>query len=140
MTISSVPAPFDVAASDDSADFWRGTADHRLILQRCDECGRLRFPPMPGCPWCGATTTTNVDAAGTGAVYSWIVVHRAFDERFSGDVPYTIATVDLTEGCRIFGRLDSPASEIAVGLPVTARYFDHDGWTEVSFATGEVKS
>jgi hypothetical protein len=31
-------------------------------------------------------------------VYSWVVVHKAFDPVFANDVPYVILTVDLDEG------------------------------------------
>jgi uncharacterized OB-fold protein len=34
-----------------------------------------------------------------------VVIHRALHPAFAGDVPYTVAAVDLDEGARVFGRL-----------------------------------
>jgi uncharacterized OB-fold protein len=106
----------------------------RVRLERCDACGRHRVEPMPSCPWCGAEAFSDVDAAGTGRVYSWVTVHRALDDAHAHDVPYTVATIELAEGCRVFARLDASPERIAADLAVRARYVDHDGWTELRFA------
>ena len=99
-------------ADADSTPYLEGLAEGVLRLQRCKACGRHRFPPMPSCPWCGATATEVVTATGTGRVYSWITVHRAFDERWAADVPYTLAAVELDEGCRVFARVDAAPGEV----------------------------
>jgi uncharacterized OB-fold protein len=109
----------------------------RVRLERCDACGRHRVEPMPACPWCGDVATTVVDAMGTGRVYSWITVHRALDEEHAHEVPYTIAAIELTEGCRVFARLDAPPATISADLAVTAHYVGRDGWTELRFAPSE---
>ena len=111
----------------------------RVRLERCDACGRHRVEPMPSCPWCGNPAFTVVDAGGTGRVYSWVTVHRALDDDHAQDVPYTIATIELAEGCRVFARLDAPPARIAADLPVGARYVDHDGWTELRFVPSEAE-
>ena len=64
-------------------------------------------------------------------------MHRAFDERFAADVPYVIAAIELHEECRVFARVDTPYDTVAAGLAVTARYVDHDGWTELRFEPAE---
>lgn len=92
---------------------------------------------MPSCPYCAARGSEHLEAAGTGSVYSWIVVRRAFNPAFAGDVPYVIATIDLDEGCRILARLDA---EPAFELPVKASYIRHDGWTELRFTSGAGQS
>lgn len=120
------------ATDPDSAPFWDALSQHRVLLQRCTACGRCRFPPMPSCPWCGALDTAVVEAAGTGEVYSWVTVHRAFGAPFADAVPYTIAAVTLDEGARVLARLDAPV--VHAGLAVEARFADHDGWTELRFA------
>jgi len=123
--------------AEDSAHYREGLAVGELRLQRCTACGRHRFPPMPSCPWCGATATEVVTAVGTGRVYSWITVHRAFDERWAGDVPYTLAAVELDEGCRVFARVDAAPGEVGAGLVVTARFVRRDDGRELRFAPAE---
>lgn len=114
----------------DSRAWWEGLRAHRLVLQRCESCGRHRFPPMPSCPFDGTPggTTCNVD--GHGFVYSWVVVHRALTPNRESDVPYTIATVELPERVRILGRLDG---DVAAGVAVEPRFVDHEEWTELRF-------
>lgn len=111
----------------DSRAWWDGLRDHRLVLQRCEEDGRFRFPPMPSCPYCGTPGGTDTEVEGRGAVYSWVVVHRALTPDVT-EVPYTIATVELPAGVRMVGRLDG---EPADGAPVSAVFVDHDDWTEL---------
>lgn len=116
----------------DSAPFHEAVAQHRLTLQRCDACDRHRFPPMPTCPWCAADTFTWSKASGRGRVYSWVTVHRALSPDRVDDVPYTIATVTLDEGCRMFGRLVDHAP-VSADDPVVAVFVDHVDHTEVRF-------
>jgi uncharacterized OB-fold protein len=118
----------------ESAPFWSALAEHRLLLQRCVDCARHRFPPMPACPWCGSRETVVTPSTGTGAVYSWVTVHRPFDPAFSADVPYVVAAVELAERCRVFARLDVAPESVEIGLPVEATFAEHDDWTELRFA------
>ena len=34
--------------------FWDGTKANELLLQRCDECSKVYFPPRPFCPACAS--------------------------------------------------------------------------------------
>ena len=92
-----VPVP-DV----DSRAFWQGCRDHRLMLQRCADCGRARFPPSGACPHCRSTRVEWQSASGHGRVYSWIVVnHPVPKDVYGPDVPYVVALVELAEGVRM---------------------------------------
>ncbi|MBI4060475.1 MAG: OB-fold domain-containing protein [Elusimicrobia bacterium] len=124
------PAPIPDA---DSAFFWEGLRGGRLLLQRCSACARHRFPPMPSCPYCASRSSGIVQAAGRGSIYSWVVVHRAFDPAFAGEVPYTILTVALDEGPKMLGRMTGSA-HAAFGGRVKASYADHGAWTELRFS------
>lgn len=125
-------APPGPVADEESAPFWEGLAGGRLVLQGCGSCSRRRFPRMPACPYCGNPGGFDVEAAGTGTVYSWVRVERALTPAMSGQVPYCIATVDLDGGGRIHGRLE-PASSAAIGLPVGPVFLSHGSWTELRF-------
>jgi uncharacterized OB-fold protein len=125
----AVPAP---VADEESRFYWDGLATHRLLVQRCPACTRRRFPPMPACPHCGTPGGEVVELGGRGTVYSWIVVHRAFNAAFAADAPYVVATVELAPGCRTVARLDG-VTNVTADLAVDARFVDHDGWTELRF-------
>lgn len=116
----------------DSAFFWRGLREHKLLLQQCGACDRHRFPPMPSCPWCASDQSAVRESKGLGTVYSWIVVHRAFDPAFAADVPYILASIDLDEGGRTVSRLVGVA-RAGFGMRVSALFHDHAEWAELRF-------
>jgi len=127
-----VIATLPPAADEDSAPYWAGLREGRIELQRCTACGEVRFPRMPACPNCGSPDWVAHTAAGTGRIYSWIVVHRPLPPFEPADLPCTLATVELDEGCRLLGRLVSGAA--GVDVPVTADFVAHgDAWTELVF-------
>lgn len=117
---------------EDSRPYWDAMRAHRILLHTCTRCGEVRCPPMPSCPNCGGTGANASYAAGRGVVYSWIEVHRPVGNVLAGEVPCTIATVELDEGPRVVARLDE--SKPSIGRPVTASFVDHDTWTELAFA------
>jgi uncharacterized OB-fold protein len=75
---------------------------------------------MCGCPHCGSADITRRRSAGTGTVYSWVVVHRTLTEPFTGQTPYSVVAVDLDVGARVFGRWLGDPGELDPGLAVRA--------------------
>jgi hypothetical protein len=114
----------------ESAPHWAALRERRIVLQACTACGRRRFPPTPGCPYCADPGMRWEEVPGTGTVYSLITVHRAFDPAFAAEVPYDIATVDLDGGGRMVGRA---AGSPAIGARVAPAFADHGDWTELRF-------
>ena len=45
----------------DTAFFWDGLKEHKLLIQRCAACGVLRHPPRPMCPRCNSLDWDAVD-------------------------------------------------------------------------------
>ena len=127
MSVTRGPEP-DV----ESAAFWAGVTDRRIILQECASCGRRRLPRMPACPYCGASGCADVEVSGTGTIYSWVRVQRDLGSGTGEDVPYTVVTVDLDGGGRVFGRLDPPEAAV-IGALVEPRFVTHGDWTELAF-------
>lgn len=125
------PEPVAPSPDVDSQFYWDGLARNELLVQECGACHKRRFPPMPSCPYCAAVDTV-VREAVAGAVYSWVVVHRAFQPAFASEVPYSLATVDLDGGGRIVGRLE-PGEAARPGLRVRPHFVGHQGWTEARF-------
>jgi len=114
------------AVSRDTAFFWEGTAAGELRIQRCGGCGRLRHPPGPACPACGAAMPDYIVAAGTGEVYSYVVQHHPPVP--GRRLPIVVALVQLTEGVRMVGELLGVSRErVRIGLPVRAAFVRVDG-------------
>jgi uncharacterized protein len=122
-----VPAP-DVDL--DSAPFWHQLREHHLVVQHCTVCDHRWLPRTPACPYCGATELDDIISAGHGVVYSFVRAHRAMSDAMAAEAPYTIATVDIDVGGRVFARIDG---DCAIGDAVTATFVDHGEWTELRF-------
>jgi uncharacterized protein len=100
-------------------------------LCRCRACGR-HFLPRVLCPFCWTQDPEIVDAAGTGALYSFTVLHRAGMSGFENDVPYVVALVELDEGVRMVSNVVGVEPEaVEIGMRLRAVFADRDG---VSFA------
>lgn len=95
------PKPLPEADAD-SRPFWEGCRAHRLMLQRCADCGAFRFPPSRHCAHCRSTRAAWLPATGDGRVFSWIVVvHPVPGDIYAAEVPYVVALVELAEGVRM---------------------------------------
>ena len=113
MTERAFPVPDAV-----TQPFWEGIAGGVLRIQRCAGCGRHVFYPRAVCPHCAGADLEWVEAAGSGRVHSFTVVHRAPPD-YRDEVPYVIALVDLDEGVRMMTRLvDVEPAAVSVDLPV----------------------
>ena len=69
----------------------------RLVVQRCGDCGRLRYPPGAGCPWCAALAWSWAPVSGRGAIYSYEIVVHAIQPGFRDWTPYPVVVVELDE-------------------------------------------
>ncbi len=115
----------------DSQFFWEACGRHELVIQRCTDCARLRFPPVGLCPHCGGSGIEHVRASGRGRIYSWIVVtHPVPKEIYAGDVPYAVALVDLEEGVRLPTNIvGCDPGEITADMPVEVVFQESEGMT-----------
>ncbi|MCT9090477.1 OB-fold domain-containing protein [Streptomyces sp. ASQP_92] len=111
----------------DNAGFWAGVAEHRLLIQRCDDCAELRFPWLPGCHACGSGRWDTVEASGDGRVYSYVVMHHPPFPAF--DPPYAVGLIELAEGVRIISNVVGVAPDaVRIGMPVRLEFLraDHE--------------
>jgi uncharacterized OB-fold protein len=91
-------SPLMPKISDDTAPFWQGCKERRLLFQRCSECGNMRYPASIVCPDCHSTACEWVESKGEGRIYSFVVFRRAFHPAMDGRIPYVVAVVELDEG------------------------------------------
>ena len=105
--------------TEDSAPFWEAAHRGELHMQRCEDCGLVRFPPAILCGRCLSERFEWARLSGRGTVFSWIVVHQSQHPAFNSDVPYNVAIVELDEGIRLHTNIIDCANEdLAIDMPV----------------------
>jgi uncharacterized OB-fold protein len=109
--------------SEDSAAYWEAARHGELRMQRCAECGHIRFPPSLLCPRCLSAAADWTLLSGRGRVFSWIVIHQSQHPAFNADAPYNVAIVELEEGPRLHTNIvDCPNERIYIGMPVQVTF------------------
>ena len=113
------------AITQDNAFFFEGAKQHKLLIQRCASCGRLRHPPRPMCPACRSLEWDTLEASGRGVVYSFVVNHHPQVPAF--DYPLAVALVELEEGTRLVSNVVGvDPGEVCVGMPVEVEFVAFD--------------
>lgn len=120
MTWEPRPVP-DV--TPETAPFWRGAADERLLLQECQTCGLVYYYPRALCPDCLSDDVEWIEAAGIGEVYSYSTTSlvSGWPEEH---LPLVLAYVELDEGPRVMTNVLAAPDGVTVGLRVTVEFVD----------------
>jgi uncharacterized OB-fold protein len=97
------------------AVFQQALSEGHLLLQHCEECSAVRFPPALVCRSCASPQLTWRSSPGRGVVYSTTTVRER-----NGD--YNVALIELEGGARMMSKVDGVASDqIRIGQHVQAR-------------------
>jgi uncharacterized protein len=133
---TQLPAPAP-AVNPETKEFWAATAQGRLLLKRCLDCGSAIWYPRAMCPECASLRTEWFESSGRGRLYSYTVNYRG-QGAYADSAPYVLAYVELDEGPRVMTNLvGTPLTEdgagdgagdgeadLAVGLPVEVVFHD----------------
>ena len=112
--------------TEETAPFWEGTARGELLVQQCDSCGRLRFPPRPVCPWCRSFDTTWAPMSGNATLWSWVIAHPPLLPAYAAQAPYNVIVVQLAEdpALRMVGNLNGDPESLGIGGAVRVLFPD----------------
>ena len=111
--------------SPESLPFWEGARAGKLILPRCNACGRFWFPPSQRCRHCLSADFAWRECAGEGRIYSFVVYHRLYHPGFENDVPYVVGIVELDEGPRLLTNIiGTPWEDIRCDMRVRVVFED----------------
>jgi hypothetical protein len=116
----SKPIP---AVTPEMREFFDGARAGRLMVQKCESCGRLRFPAHDLCSKCNSTESRWVPVSGRGEVFSFNIMHQLYHPGFAGQVPYAVVVVELEEGCKFISNLlGVEPHDIRCGMPVEVTF------------------
>ena len=106
----------------ETAPFFDGLNEHKLMIQRCNACGPY-FYPRPFCPSCFSWDVEWFEASGKGTLYSFVINNRT--PPYIGDKPFIIAIVELEEGPRMMTNLlgvEADPAKVKCDMPVVIDY------------------
>jgi len=108
-----------------SAPYWQGLRERKVLLPRCQDCGRATLPAGPCCPNCLSERLQWEAASGRGRVVAYAEYHHAFDPALADTLPYNVALVQLEEGPSLITNIVcDDISEITNDMPVRACFVD----------------
>jgi uncharacterized OB-fold protein len=114
------------AQSADTSFFWEGARNGQLLIQQCNQCGKLRHPPGPGCPSCGSLEWKAIESTGRGTVYSYAIHHYPPVPGF--EYPNAVGLIELEEGTRLISNIVGIAPDaIEIGMPVEVVFEAFEG-------------
>ena len=108
---------------------WDATAQHKMVVPKCDACGDWNWIPYPACRTCLSERQTWTEVSGRGTLMTYSIVHRG-PPAFGKD-PYVTALVELEERPRsivMLGNIvDMPFDQIKIGMPMKIVFEDIPG-------------
>ncbi|GLT00693.1 hypothetical protein GCM10007897_20820 [Sphingobium jiangsuense] len=113
----------------DSAPFWKGCDEGRLMGQSCEGCGTFRWPPREYCPSCHSHSSRWSGLGGTGQIVGLVVVERAPMPGFDAPLPLPIVHVELdgTGGKMVLQANLRSDGKAAIGDRVRTEFTDAEG-------------
>ena len=112
-------------ANQDTAFFWEGVQQDKLLFHRCAKCERIHHPPGPMCPNCHAMSWKTEQASGRGVLHSFVVMHHPAFPPF--EYPNPVGLIELEEGFRLVTGLQGfDAGPPRIGDPVELMFYQAD--------------
>ena len=126
-----VPVP-----DPDTASFWEGLRNGKLMLCRCDDTERWIHPPLERSRFTGGPVHFE-EVSGNGSIFSFIVVRQALVP--GRTPPYVIGLVELDEqpGLRINAVIDADPAAVRIGARVRLRIAELGGFRIPEFVLCE---
>jgi uncharacterized OB-fold protein len=78
-------------------EFWAWCNRGELRLQRCVSCGKISWPAVQACEYCGGSQLTWERMTGRGRIVSWCTFERDYYKGLL-PIPWETILVELEEG------------------------------------------
>ncbi len=110
---------------EENRPWWEAMKRHELYIQKCRDCGDIRYYPRALCTSCLSTRTEWIRARGRGKVYTFTTTYQNQAAGFRESLPYIMAYVELDEGLKMLTNLvECRPEEVKIGMPVEVVYED----------------
>ena len=112
-----------------SEKFWEGAKEGKLLIQVCKDCKSTIFYPRKFCPECWSGNLGWIEASGKAKVFTFSTAYDMVEPKFTDELPYTIAYVDLDEGIRMMTRIvDCKPEDVRIDMDVEVVFQERGGY------------
>jgi len=113
------------SVDEETRPWWEALQRHELYVQKCRDCGDLRYHPRAQCTSCLSPRTEWVRCSGRGTLYTFTATYQNQSAGFRESLPYIMAWVELEEGVKMLTNLvECRPEEAKIGMPVEVVYED----------------
>jgi len=115
--------------------FWDSLQKEQvLMIQKCDDCAHIQFPPSPVCAKCLSRAVSWIPCSGKSKLWSKVTFHKNYLEQYP-DTPYSVVLAKLEEGPIVTGRITNENAQCAnFDAPLIIQYIKTtDGTVIVEF-------
>lgn len=108
-----------------SKPFFDGAKQHKLMIQKCSNCGVAIWPVKPRCDNCFSPDLQWIASSGKATLYSFTLMHQLYHPGFEAELPYNISIVELEEGLRMTTNIvGCDNSALKIGMPLEIIFED----------------
>ena len=105
-----------------SSNYWQGTHERKLMIQRCTVSGRHQWYPRAHSLHAPGAQPEWVQASGRGTLFTWSVIHRG---NGTSATPYICAVIELEEGVLFTATLRGvDEQDIRIGMRLEVDFED----------------
>lgn len=97
--------PLPTPLTPEAKPYWDGLKQGKLMVPRCNACGKPFFYPRVACPLCHGRDIGWLEASGRGRLHSFAIAHQSINRAMKVPPPYILAMVQLDEGPRMLTNL-----------------------------------
>ena len=108
--------------------FYEAAKQRKLVIQKCQECGKIWWPIGYACPYCLSIEYQWAEMSGQGKISAWMRFHHNYFPSYSCETPYNVVQIELKEGPRLISNLviENGVEEefLSIGTPVETIFQD----------------
>jgi uncharacterized OB-fold protein len=111
--------------NEETRPYWDYCRKHELRMQKCSQCGYIRFPISVICPKCHSMEAEWTKLSGKGKIYSFTIYRVPYHPAFKDDIPYVLAIIQLDEGPRMESNIiGCKVEQVRMEMPVVVAFDD----------------
>lgn len=111
--------------NEETKPYWEYCRKHELRMQKCLQCGHIRFPISVICPKCHSMEAEWAKLSGKGTIYSFTIYRVPYHPAFKDDIPYVVAIIQLDEGPRLESNIiGCRVEDVRIEMPVEVAFDD----------------